>query len=237
MPITLQSVAFRSENPHRDADFWGAVLNRPVESDGGESFLRGEAGQVGIRFTSGPPHAENTNNRLHLHLADGPLDQSGTIAMCLGFGARLLGSGRIPENSYAGMADVAGDEFCVIEDRNAYLAGCGPLAEVTCEGTRTVGLFWSNVLAWPLVWDEGGETAIQSPAGGTKIAWNGESVMPDAARARQYFVLTVPGNELDHEVRRLLDLGASGHSVGRTGETVLRDPDGYEFEVRPTSAY
>ncbi|GLY39683.1 hypothetical protein Amsp01_057070 [Amycolatopsis sp. NBRC 101858] len=36
------------------------------------------------------------------------------------------------------LADPAGYEFCVIEPGNGYLAGCGPLGELTCAGTRQV---------------------------------------------------------------------------------------------------
>lgn len=224
---------FRSQEPQRAAEFWGAMLNRPLESDDGEILLAGESGQVGLRFAPGTPHGEE--NRLHLHLADGPRDQRDTIAACLKLGARLLGNGHVPENSYAVMADAVGDEFCVIEDGNAYLAGCGPLGEVTCEGTRTVGLFWSRVLGWPLVWEEGEETAIQSRAGGTKIAWSGDPVNPKTDRHRQYFVLSVVSHQLDDEVGRLLALGASGRAISQTGETLLSDPDGNTFLVRTTS--
>lgn len=56
-----------------------------------------------------------------------------------------------------------GNEFCVIEPGNAFLAGCGFLGEVACDGSREVGLFWSDVLGWPPVWDQDQETAIQSP--------------------------------------------------------------------------
>ena len=158
-----------------------------------------------------------------------------TIAACVELGARLRGNGHVPENSFAAMADVVGDEFCVIEDGNSYLAGCGPLAEVTCDGTRTVGLFWSQVLGWPLVWDQGQETAIQSPAGGTKFGWSGESVDPRPAPHRQYFVLTAPSHHLDDEVERLVTLGASVHVIGHRDEKVLNDPDGNAFVVRPIS--
>lgn len=144
----------------------------------------------------------------------------------------MLGSGHVPENSYAVMADAVGDEFCVIEDGNAYLAGCGPLGEVTCEGTRAVGLFWSRALGWPLVWEDGEETAIQSPAGGTKIAWSGDPVNPRTDRRRQYFVVSVARHELDEEVGRLIAIGATRAATGRIGESVLEDPDGNEFVVR-----
>lgn len=231
MTIEFHSVMFRSQDPQRQAEFWGSVLNRPVERDDGGILLAGEPGQVSLAFAVGDAHGEE-QNRLHLHLADGPSDQSNTIVACLKLGARLRGSGRVPENSYAVMEDPGGDEFCVIEDGNAYLAGCGPLGEVTCEGTRTVGLFWSQALGWPLVWEEGEETAIQSAAGGTKIAWSGDPVNPKTDRYRQYFVLSVASHQLDDEVGRLLALGASGRATSQTGETLLSDPDGNTFEVR-----
>src|SRR5690554_3761167 len=233
MTIELQSVTFRSPTPREQAEFWAAVLNRPLQNVSDGILLPGESGQVALGFVHGAGHGTE-NNLLHLHLADGPRNQKDTMAACLALGARVLGSGRIPENSYAGMADVAGDEFCVIEDDNSYLAGCGPLGEVTCDGTRAVGLFWSRALGWPLVWEEGEETAIQSPAGGTKIAWSGDPFDPNLDRDRQYFVLSVPSDELDDEVRRLRELGASAPAVREGGETVLRDPDGNRFVVRTT---
>jgi hypothetical protein len=52
------------------------------------------------------------------------------------------------------LADPEGNEFCVIEPGNKWLAGCGFFAELACEGSREVGYFWSHVLGWPLVWDQ-----------------------------------------------------------------------------------
>jgi hypothetical protein len=69
-----------------------------------------------------------------------------------------------------------------------------PLSDVgarrvrTRAGTRQVGLFWSKALGWPLVWDRGQQTAIQSPRGGTKLAWDtwdGTPVTPKAEPSRQ----------------------------------------------------
>ena len=235
MPIELQSVTFVSRDPERDAEFWGAILGRSGESDAGGTLLAGQGGQVGIRFAAGPSHG-SARNPLHLHLSevDGR-GQADTIAACVKLGARLRGNGHVPENSYAAMADVVGDEFCVIEDGNGYLAGCGPLGEVTCEGTRAVGHFWSDALAWPLVWEVGEETAIQSPAGGTKISWGGEPVGPEPAPERQYFVLTVAHREFDDEVDRLLALGASERATASGGMT-LSDPDGRGFVLRAVDA-
>lgn len=44
-------------------------------------------------------------------------------------------------------------------------------------------MFWSEALGWPLVWDQDEETAIQSPHGGTKVAWGGPPVAPKVSRS------------------------------------------------------
>jgi catechol 2,3-dioxygenase-like lactoylglutathione lyase family enzyme len=231
MPIELHSVTFESPDPERDAEFWAAVLGRSSEIDAGGILLAGGHGQLGLRFAFGAAHG-TAMNRLHLHLTEDARGQRETIAVCLSLGARLGGSGHVPENDCAYLADVVNDEFCVIEDGNGYLAGCGPLGEVTIDGSREVGHFWSEALGWPLVWEVGDERVIQSPAGGTKVAWGGESVAARPEKGRQYFVFTVPADEFDSEVERLVALGATRPVVDPTGEVTLRDPDGTSFVLR-----
>jgi hypothetical protein len=47
------------------------------------------------------------------------------------------------------LSDPDGYEFCVIEPNNGFLAGCGRVGELACDGTRGVGVFWSKALCWP----------------------------------------------------------------------------------------
>ena len=230
MVVGLDSVLFRSPDPERAATFWGAILERHPVDHGGEWQLAGSDGQIGLRFANGGRHGDG-KNRLHLHLSQARRDQRGTIAACVAAGGLLQGNGHVPTNSFAVMADPVADEFCVIEDGNAYLSGCGPLGEVTCEGTATVGKFWSSALGWPLVWEEGEETAIQSPSGGTKLAWSGDDVDPARDNTRQRFILTVDRAELGTELHRLSTLGATDAVTIPSG-VLLRDPDGTEFELR-----
>lgn len=235
MSLRFHSVTFLSGDPAMDAAFWGAVLGRVPRLDDGGILLPGDDRQVGLRFAAGAsPSAKR--NRLHLHLSRADRDQRECIAACVEHGARLRGNGHVPRGSYAAMADVAGDEFCVIEDENSYLAGCGPLGEVTCEGTQATGIFWSRALGWPVVWNEGEEVAIQSPVGGTKLAWSGKPIEPGTALDQQYFILTAPADELDDEVARLLTLGATEAVAGPSGATTVRDPDGVAFVVRSERA-
>ena len=169
---------------------------------------------------------------MHLHLTSTSADdQQQTVATALKLGARHLNFGQRPEDGHVVLGDPEGNEFCVIEPGNAYLDGCGFLGELACDGTREVGLFWSEVLGWPLVWDQDQETAIQSPLGGTKVAWGGPPVAPKATRNGQRFELVPTDERQDAEVDRLVSLEATRLEVGEDGAVELADPDGNEFRV------
>ena len=130
------------------------------------------------------------------------------------------------------LADPEGNEFCVIEPGNGFLAGCGFLGELACDGTQQVGKLWSEALGWKLVWDQDAETAIQSPGGGTKIAWGGPPVRPKTARNRMHFDLAPPADgDRQAEVDRLVSLGATVVDPGQGNAVMMADPDGNEFCV------
>ena len=139
------------------------------------------------------------------------------------------------------LADPEGNEFCIIEPGNNWLAGCGFLGELTCAGSREVGYFWSKALGWPLVWDQGLQTAIRSPRGGPKISWDGAWLMPQTGKARLHFDVAPPVHvDQQEEVDRLVSLGATRVGIGETGivqgevdRVVMADPDGNEFSVMP----
>lgn len=231
MPVRLLSVTFDTREPARVAQFWAGLLGREVVEDAGGALLPGHDTQLGLRFI--PSLSEKAGpNRLHLHLTSASTEgQQRTVATALGLGARHLDVGQRPEEGHVVLADPGGNEFCVIEAGNAFLAGCGFLGEIACDGTREVGLFWSEVLGWPLVWDQDQETAIQSPRGGTKVAWGGPPVAPLVQRNRQRFDLAVAGGDADAEIERLVALGANRLGAGDNGTVLLADPDGNEFCV------
>jgi hypothetical protein len=134
------------------------------------------------------------------------------------------------------LADPEGNEFCVIEPGNSFLAGCGFLGELACDGSQAVGYFWSEALGWPLVWDQDQETAIQSPGGGTKIAWGGPPVRPKTRKNRMHVDLAPPADGYQpEEVDRLVSLGATRTDITpcEAGGVALADPDGNEFCVVP----
>ncbi|WP_420118906.1 VOC family protein [Micromonospora sp.] len=227
-PLTL---TLDARDPDRLARFWAGLLHREVVEDTtGGALLPGTTTQLSLRFVPSPAERRGPN-RMHLHLAStSPDDQRRQVAAALDLGGTHLDVGQRPEEGHIVLADPEGNEFCVIEAGNGFLAGCGPLGEIACDGTREVGLFWSEALGWPLVWDQDQETAVQSPHGGTKVAWGGPPVAPKQGRNRQRLDLAPEGDQ-QAEVDRLVALGATRLEVGAAGDVVLADPDGNEFCV------
>jgi len=240
MRSRLLAVTFEADDPAGPARFWAGLLGREIIEDAGGVLLPGGDTQLGLRFVPGRA-GQLGANRMHLHLTSADLDdQRHTVATAVRLGARHIDVGQRPEDGHVVLADPAGYEFDVIEPGNGYLAGCGPLGELTCAGTRQVGLFWSKALGWPLVWDRGEQTAIQSPRGGTKVAWDtwdGTPMAPKAEPNRQRFELLPADGDQGVAVDALISLGAARLDVRNDGTVVLADPDGNEFCVRPTGRH
>jgi catechol 2,3-dioxygenase-like lactoylglutathione lyase family enzyme len=222
-------VTFDAHDPAAPAAFWSGLLGREVVQEGGGALLPGDETQVGLRFV-GAAGERSGPHRMHLHLTSAtPAGQRATVDRALALGGRHLDVGQRPEEEHVVLADPEGNELCVIEAGNSFLAGTGQLGEVACDGTRAVGVFWSEALGWPLVWDENEETAIQSPSGGTKVAWGGPPLAPKHGRNRQRLDLTT--DDVGAEVARLVSLGAT-RLGDRDGGVELADPDGNEFGLR-----
>ncbi len=231
MPSRLLAVTFDAHDPERLASFWSELLTRPVVDHRGGLLLPGDETQLGLRF-SVSREAKVDRNRIHLHLtSESAAHQQRTVTTALGLGAGPLDVGQLPEEEHVVLADPEGNEFCVIEPGNAFLAGCGFLGELAGEGTRDAGLFWSQALGWPLVWDQDEETAVQSPRGGTKVAWGGPPVAPLTRGRRQRYDLAAEG-DLAREVDRLISLGATRIRADADGAVLLADPDDTEFCMR-----
>jgi predicted enzyme related to lactoylglutathione lyase len=229
----LVALCFDANDPDRLARFWAGVLDREIADDGLTLVPRDGTG-FNIEFQ--PTHEQKVSpNRIHLHLTSTSLDdQQATVARALGLGGRHLDIGQGPEAEHVVLADPEGNEFCVIEPGNRFLADCGFLGELACDGSQEVGYFWRDALGWPLVWDQHQETAIQAPRGGTKIAWGGPPLAPKTGKNRLHFDLAPPVHtDQQAEVDRLVSLGATRIDIGQgdVSWVVMADPDGNEFCV------
>jgi len=232
MTARLVAVCFAANDPVPLARFWSGVLGRELADD--ITLLPGDDGGFRIRFAAtGEP--KTSQNRAHFDLTSASLEeQQKTVARALELGGRHVDVGQLPEDEHVVLGDPERNEFCVIEPGNNFLAGCGFIGALSCDGSREVGYFWHGALGWPLVWDKDQETAIQSPHGGPKITWGGPPLMPKVGRDRVSLDLapTADGDQ-QAEVDRLLALGATRLDTGGfgPGEVELADPGGTEFRV------
>ncbi|WP_326665347.1 VOC family protein [Streptomyces sp. NBC_00385] len=239
MTSQLFALCFNATRPSGLARFWSGVLGWELAAgpDDGVALLPPDPAGFRIRFLPGQ-EPKTGQNRAHFDLTSAtPEDQRQTVDRALELGAEHIDVGQLPEDGHVVLADPDGNEFCVIEAGNKFLAGTGVIGALACDGTQEVGYFWSKALRWPLVWDQDQETAIQSPHGGTKLTWGGPPVAPKAGTNRLYFELALPADaDGDAEIDRLISLGATRDAVGEGadegGRVLMLDPDGNEFAVR-----
>lgn len=238
MTSQLSALCFRTKQPSDLARFWSGLLGGESTAgpDDGIAVLPPDPAGFRLRFLPGRG-VKTVRNRAHLDLTSrSPEDQLRTVARALELGAEHIDVGQLPEDGHVVLADPDGNEFCVIEAGNKFLADTGAVGALACDGTQEVGYFWSKALRWPLVWDQDQETAIQSPHGGTKITWGGPPVAPQTGTNRLYLELALPADaDMEEEAARLISLGArrtaAGEGAGEGGRVLMFDPDGNEFSV------
>jgi hypothetical protein len=237
MTSRLVALCFGAVDPIGLARFWADALRWEVDER-----VRGE---VGLAPTDGTQfrilfrpvsEAKSGQNRLHLDLTTTSVDdQRETVETLVERGARHIDIGQRAEEPHVVLADPEGNELCIIDPGNSFLAGCGRLGAINCDGTRAVGYFWSRALGWPLVWDQDEETAIRSPdPNGPLITWGGPPLMPKTGKNRLHLDIAPEDDvALRTEVDRLVALGATRIDIGQ-GDVdwfVMADPDGNEFCV------
>ena len=225
MAVRLHALTVLASEPSVLADFWGDLLGWERS---GLDLLPDADAPMRLTFEAADL-PRGLLNQIHFHLTGYTASQTANVDRALSLGATHLDVGQLPDEDHVVLADPEGNEFCVIEETNNWLAGTGFLGEVAADGTREVGVFWAAALGWPLVHDEDGETAIQPPSGRMKIAWGGPPLNERAERNRMHFVLVA--SDVDGEVDRLVGLGASVVDR-RTDEVEMADPDGNEFVLR-----
>ena len=237
MTSRLISVVIDADDPAVLARFWAAALRWDIsaETDGeiGLSPTDGAAFDILFERVDAPKTGQNRN---HLDLTTTSIeDQQETVARLLELGGSHIDIGQSPDEDHVVLADPEGNELCIIGPMNKFLAGCGRLGAINCDGTRAAGVFWSEALGWPLVWDQGEETAIRSPDGtGPKITWSGPPLMAKSSKNRLHLdIAPTDGAGQQDEVERLVSLGASRVDIGQ-GDVewvVMADPDDNEFCV------
>ena len=237
MSLRLVALCVDANDPLGLAEFWAEALRWEVADETAETIHLVPTDGTRFRMDFLPIATPKVGpNRLHLDLTSTSLDdQRDSVARLVELGARHIDIGQRPDEGHVVLADPEGNEFCVIEPGNSFLADCGRLGSITCDGTREVGYFWSAALAWPLVWDQDEETAIRAPDGtGSLMTWGGPPLAPKLGKNRLHLeVAPLDQAEQHAEVNRLVALGATRVDIGQgdVDWVVMADPDSNEFCV------
>lgn len=216
----------------RMASFWADLLDWRAEDqeDGAVAVLPNGPSSCPLVVRPGAT-PKNSQNRIHFDLTTGSMEEMQQLtSRAYSLGATDVDIGQSPDEPHTVLVDPEGNEFCVIPPGNTFLANTGAIGAINCDGSQAVGYFWSDALGWPLVWDQDQETAIQSPAGGSKVTWSGPPLMPREGRDRLRFELSTSGSLLG-AIEHLKSLGARVEEGPASAEAVLRDPDGNEFHL------
>jgi catechol 2,3-dioxygenase-like lactoylglutathione lyase family enzyme len=236
MTARLDALCFDAHDPLVLARFWSRVLRWEMTDDPQDGVTLIPRDDTGFRIRFVHTHEQKSGpNQMHFDLTSTSLeDQQETVERVLGLGGRHYDAGQLPEEEHVVLADPEGNEFCVIEPGNNFLADCGFIGALASDGSQECGYFWSKALGWPLVWDQDQETAIRSPHGGPKISWGGPPLAPKTGQDRLHFHVA-PSADADQqtEVDRLRSLGATRVDIGQgdVSWVVMADPDGHKFCV------
>jgi predicted enzyme related to lactoylglutathione lyase len=230
----LVALSIGADDPPRLARFWAEALGWERDETGAAiGLVPPDDTSFGIVFRPGP-EPKVGRNRIHLDLMTTSVeDRDDLVHRLLAGGARPCDVGQTGDEGHVVLADPEGNELCVIDHENGFLAGCGRLGALSCDGSRSVGIFWSRALGRPLVWDQGEETAIRDGSG-PFITWGGGPELPKVGRNRLHLdVVASDGRDRDAEVEHLVALGARrlDPDPGPAGPVVLADPDDNELCV------
>lgn len=219
------------------ARFWAGALGWEIDDEVGE-----EVGLVPTDGTDLPilflpvPEPKAGKNRLHLDLvSESPEHQAEMVDRLIALGARHVDIGQPSDVDHVVLGDPEGNEFCVVL-RGDFLATTGLLGSVVFEpADLVVGRFWSEAAGWPIVYDQGGDTAIRAPDGrGPFVTFGPPAGEAKTGKNRLHLDIAPPaGGDQAAEVERLVALGARRVDIGQgdVSWVVMADPEGNEFCV------
>lgn len=149
--MRLENLVWDSRSPERLGAFWADALGARImtsEPDGLEARLDlGDGVFLDLCFPRVADPAD-VPQRLHLDLVGGDR-QAVVVERLVELGARPadIGQGDVP---WVVLADPEGTAFCVMEHRDAYAAGSGPIAALPLDSADPDrdAAFWSAMTGW-----------------------------------------------------------------------------------------
>lgn len=236
MPTRLENVTVDAEHPAELARFWSELLSWPIAlEDDDEVDVRGDDDFDGELVFVPVPGPKKAKNRVHLDLRSDSLEHQHEIvehAVELGARPADIGQGKVP---WVVLHDPEGNEFCVLEPREVY-RDTGKLAAVVLDAREPLPLarFWSAASGWPVVDGDTRYPALRDPSGRGPFLEFVPNTEDKRTKNRVHLdVRPYARDDLNEEVRRLVELGAQHADIGQRDVpwVVLRDPEGNEFCV------
>ena len=138
MPVRLHHIVIDAHDLPGLARFWTQALGWQVLSERENEIVIGtdEIAPVGMRFMpvtdpktpprptrtpSGPARSQTVTNRVHLDLTSSAADRDQEIDHLLALGARRVDIGQTGAESWMGLADPEGNEFCVVRPKETLI--------------------------------------------------------------------------------------------------------------------
>ena len=241
MSTRLVHLVVDAAEPGRLARFWAGALGWEVASEEPDEvdvcppgFSYPDPSALPLVFVP-VPEPKNGKNRVHLDLAtESARHQVAEVERLLALGAvpADIGQGDVP---WTVLADPEGNEFCVLEPREAY-RDTGPVAAIVmdCVDREAMAAFWTVATGWPVQHANDHLVALRSPDGGgsyLELLTVGE---PKTVKNRvRLNIGPCPQDGQRAEAARLAVLGARLADVGPGDASwiVMTDPEGQEFCV------
>ncbi|MCU1428654.1 MAG: hypothetical protein JWL83_2654, partial [Actinomycetia bacterium] len=123
----LVALCFDANDPLGLARFWAEALHWQIDDATHDEIglVPTDGTRFGVLFLP-VPEQKAGRNRLHLDLTSTSIDdQQESVARLLELGARHIDIGQRPDEGHVVLADPEGNEFCIIEPENNFLADCG----------------------------------------------------------------------------------------------------------------
>ncbi|MDT0444598.1 VOC family protein [Streptomyces johnsoniae] len=122
MPLSVHHIVVDAHDLPSRARFWAAALRWRVLSERERDVVIGpdEAAPVGMCFMPAVG-TKQTKNRLHLDLTTTAGDRDAEIDRLIALGAEEVDIGRTGKESWTVLADIEGNEFCVVRPKETLI--------------------------------------------------------------------------------------------------------------------
>jgi hypothetical protein len=229
-PVRLENIVWDARDPHRLGRFWAAALGAELmteEPDLVEARLQlTDDVFLDLCFPRVDP-LSTSPARLHPDLTGGPRQQE-VVQRLLDLGAEHadIGQDDVP---WVVLADPQGNAFCVMEDREVYRSGTGPIAALPLDSADPDrdAAFWAEITGWV---PQADPTTLRHPAGVGPLLELCGQLEPKRGKNRLHLDVR-PDDDDDHDiVERVRKWGATPLSEpGDLPWQVFADPSGNEF--------